>query len=80
MMQLNSASGLLMASSKKVNWVGLRACVGHTPQMYGLLPSQLASFQLAPLRQVSVQSSLPVPSHWAAPACQSFGSPEAQFS
>ena len=74
---------LVTAPLRDGAWVwhdGERALFGHTPQMYGFTPSQAASFQLLPLCQVSVQSSLPVPSHCAAPSCQSFGSPLAQFS
>ena len=59
---------------------GAGALPSQKPQTYGLLPSQLASFQSRPPRQASVQSSLPVPSQCATPACQSLGSPEAQFS
>ena len=54
------------------------ALPSQKPQTNGLLPSQLASFQSAPPRHASVQSSLPEPSQWATPACQSLGSPVAQ--
>ena len=48
-------------------------------QTYGISVSQFRSFQLAPPRHISVQSSFPVPSQWGLPLSQSLGSPSAQF-